>query len=199
MKNNNIKNNNSKKKLLRKLQKSSEIAAKLTKTLGIICIIGILFMIAIGCIELISGKTLDASVKDGDGFFIIVEGNEISNVGSMIIALSEVIAEITIFCICSFIASGIFGRIAEDGVPFKKQNTKGLKTIGELIIIDCFGPSIIAALVGVILGIFSKTEFDYSIVLNLDLNILVVGLFFLMLTNIFSYGANLQQESDDTV
>lgn len=191
--------NNCKEKLLLKLQKSSEKAAKFTKALGIICIIGIIFLLAVGCIEAIGGKSFEAPVNDGDGFFLSVVGSEVSNVGSMIIALSEVIAEITIFCICSFIASGIFSRIAEDGVPFKKKNTKGLKTIGELIIIDCFGPSIISALVGVILGIFSKAELNYSVVLNFDLNILVVGLFFLMLTNIFSYGAKIQQENDDMV
>lgn len=189
----------SKTKLLSKIQASSRKAASLSKIIAIICIIGIVVIfIAVGT-EFIRGKDLATPVGNDEGFFIEVDDVEITNLGNMIVALAEVTAELAILCIGAFTATKIFNVIAEDGIPFKSENSKRLKFIGELIIIDSFAPSIIAAAAGALMAVFSKSELDYSVTMNVDLGIVVIGMFFLLLTNIFSYGAKIQQENDDMV
>ncbi len=189
----------SKTKLLSKIQGSSRKAATLSRIIAVICIIGIVVIIATVGTEFIRGKDIATPVGNNEGFFVEVDDVEVTNLGNLIVALTEVTTELAILCIGAFTAAKIFSVIAEDGIPFKNENSKKLRFIGELIIIDSFAPSIIAAAVGALMAVFSKSELSYSVTMNIDLGIVIIGMFFLLLTNIFSYGAKIQQENDDMV
>lgn len=187
-------------KIRAKMKKSSRTAAGISKFVGIIGIIGMVCIAVYVSMYFVRGDSLASPISeiDGTSLTLTVEGFEIDTIADMVTAFSSVVVDIAIFSVIAFIASAMLSRIHKEGRPFTKENIKNLRTIGELIMIDSFAPALISSVVGIILNIAGKIE-DWSVMLNVDIDIVLIGALFFLLATIFAYGAKLQQESDETL
>lgn len=187
-------------KIRAKMKKSSRTAAGISKFVGIIGIVGIVCITIYVAMYFVRGDSLASPISeiDGTSLTLTVESFEIDTIADMVTAFSSVVADIAIFSAIAFIASAMLSRIHKDGRPFTKENIKNLRTIGELIMIDSFAPALISSVVGIILNIAGKTG-NTSVMLNVDIDIVLIGALFFLLATIFAYGAKLQQESDETL
>lgn len=185
-------------KIRAKMKKSSRTAAGISKFVGIIGIIGIVCIVVYVSMYFVRGDSLASPISEINGTSLTVEGFEINTIADMVTALSSGVVDIAIFSAIAFIASAMLSRIHKDGRPFTKENIKNLRTIGALIMLDSFVPALIVSVVGIILNIAGKIE-DWSVMLNVDIDIVLIGALFFLLATIFAYGAKLQQESDETL
>lgn len=92
----------------------------------------------------------------------------------------------------------MFGRIAEDGLPFKPLG-RSFRICSVLLMIGMFLPDLIGSAVTGVLYQFSDETFSWALNFNMHLDLLMIAVILLVLSRIFEYGALLQQESDDTV
>ncbi len=168
--------------------------------MGIIGIVGIVCIMIYVSMYFIRGDSLASPISEIDGTSITmtVDDFEINTIADMVTAFSSVVVDIALFSVIAFVASSMLSRINKDGRPFTKENIKNLRTIGELIMIDSFAPAVISSVVGIALNIFGKTG-NASVMLNVDIDIILIGTLFFLLATIFAYGAKLQQESDETL
>ncbi len=187
-------------KIRAKMKKSSKTAAGVSKFVGIIGIVGIVCIMIYVSMYFIRGDSLASPISEIDGTSITmtVDDFEINTIADMVTAFSSVVVDIALFSVIAFVASSMLSRINKDGRPFTKENIKNLRTIGELIMIDSFAPAVISSVVGIALNIFGKTG-NASVMLNVDIDIILIGTLFFLLATIFAYGAKLQQESDETL
>lgn len=187
-------------KIRAKMKKSSRTAAGISKFVGIIGIVGIVCIVVYVSMYFVRGDSLASPISeiDGTSLTLTVEGFEIDTIADMVTAFSSVVVDIAIFSAIAFIASAMLSRIHKDGRPFTKENIKNLRTIGELIMLDSFAPAVISSVVGIVLNIVEKTG-NASVMLNVDIDIILIGALFFLLATIFAYGAKLQQESDETL
>lgn len=185
-------------KIRAKMKKSSKTAAGISKFVGIIGIIGIVCIIIYTAMYFVRGDSLASPISEIDGTSLTVENFEINTIADMVAAFSSVVVDIALFSTIAFIASAMLNRIHKDGRPFSEENIKNLRTIGELIMLDSFAPAVISSVVGIVLNIVEKTG-NASVMLNVDIDIILIGALFFLLATIFAYGAQLQQESDETI
>lgn len=186
MKTNTITNKDS---LVQKIKKSSKVAMVIARLTGIIGIIGIAL-----CLLLIGIFIVDESALNEFGIIgEDIDGYIVKTAADCIAAFVSSIVAITIGTISSFLAANIFKRISEDGLPFKTENAKNLKTIGILIISSSVLPCIIGSIAGALAGPCT----EQTIMINIDSA--MIGILFFLVATIFNYGALLQNENDDMV
>ena len=88
------------------------------------------------------------------------------------------------------LAALMFFRIAKDGMPFTAKNSRTVRTIGILFLVNAVIPSVSAAgIIGTFKGVGGLV----------NPSALIEGLLFLFIAHIIRYGAMLQQESDETL
>lgn len=93
----------------------------------------------------------------------------------------------------------MFGRIAEDGLPFKPLG-RSFRICGVLLMIGMFLPDLIGFAVTSVLCRLSSEAITWELSFSmLHIDLLMIAVIVLVLSRIFEYGALLQQESDDTV
>lgn len=93
----------------------------------------------------------------------------------------------------------MFGRIAEDGLPFKPLG-RSFRICGVLLLIGMFLPELIGFAVTSVLCRLSSEVITWELSFSmLHIDLLMIAAILLVLSRIFEYGALLQQESDDTV
>lgn len=92
----------------------------------------------------------------------------------------------------------MFGRIAEDGLPFKPLG-RSFKICGVLLMIGMFLPDLIGFAVTCVLCRLGSEVISWELSFNMHLELLMIAVIVLVLSRIFEYGVLLQQESDDTV
>lgn len=103
------------------------------------------------------------------------------------------ITSCVIFIIAAMNVRGIFGGILKDGTPFRQSVVRKLRTVGGLFIITCIAPEFVGGVAQV--AVTNGRAFHLSV----ETQPILIGAFILILAQIFSYGALLQQESDETV
>lgn len=97
-----------------------------------------------------------------------------------------------------FVIGRMLGKIAETGMPFQPLG-KSFRTCGVLLMLGSVAPSFIGSAVTGVLCQVSDDPLSWEFRLSLNTELLVVAVIVLILSNIFEYGALLQQETDDTV
>lgn len=188
-----------KNKLISKIRKSSQKACSVSKFFTIMGIILILGVIIIAVKNISSAGSLDAPLDKNFESVITIDDKQPASVFELLYAMIAGIIQFSIFTVCTALATKIFGNIASDGIPFKKANTKRLSAIGNLIIFSSVIPYAASWLICLIISLVSGTDMNFSVRINLDLGIILVGILFSLITSIFSYGAIIQQENDDMV
>lgn len=131
-----------------------------------------------------------------ESFFAITEKNGTAELATTIPALAECIKkgiELILFAIMMFFASRMFRQISADGTPFRIESVRRMKRIAILLLINAVLPNLVQCLIVGFSVSWKASSF------SLGLSSLFLGLIFYLLTQIFSYGCILQQESDDTV
>ncbi len=186
-------------KIRENLKKSCAKANLFARFISITGVIAIAIAVLVVSSHFTMGKCLDSAISNKEGFFVQVEGFTVNTLGELIIAVSKGVTDILLYTVSAFLASDILKSIAEDGIPFKRSIAKKLKKIGTLIILDSFVPVCVASLVNIVVAMISENAVNSSVNLVIDLNVAVSGALLYILSNIFSYGTQLQQESDDTV
>lgn len=189
----------SKTKLLTKIRKLSGKACSISKFFTVMGIIIIIAIIIIAVMNISSAGSLDAPLGNDFQAVVTIDDKQPESVFELLYTMIAGVIHFSIFTVCTALATKIFGNIASDGIPFKKANTKKLSTIGNLIIFSSVIPYTASWLICLIISLVSGTDMNFSVRINLDLGIILVGILFSLITSIFSYGAIIQQENDDMV
>lgn len=87
----------------------------------------------------------------------------------------------------------IFRDISRDTTPFSTKHTKKMRRIGRLLIIDSLVVPIAEAGISKTLGGTAQVTYDFSG------ELIVLGLILYCFALFFEYGAQLQQQSDETL
>lgn len=109
---------------------------------------------------------------------------------------TSIVSVILIFAILKF-AEDVFERINITLRPFEEKNIKDMILIARLMITCSFAPSI----AGSIFAIISASHYceNMQIKVSVELSVLFVGVIVYCIAEVFKYGYNLQNESDETI
>lgn len=178
--------------LQQKIKRSSGIMATIVKVLYVSLIIGICIPIAI-IIWAASNPGRDMSGMDAVRILSML-GQPLSSTSDVIAEMCTIImAGIFIFFILKT-ANGLFRAIAEDALPFRKENSARLKKIGIGLLTYSFVLPIARA------GFYASFgSADTAVQTTFDVPFIVLALVFIFIARVFDYGAELQRQSDETL
>lgn len=177
--------------LKEKIQKSSRTMAIITKVLCILLIVGL-------CIPI--GILVWYAAAPDSNFFALRGLRFYSSAGQMMTSSGEILAET-----CGIILAGgfilyslmvalrIFNAVKTDMMPFSQENTKGLKKIATALLIYSILEPISKAC---FYGIFAP---EIAIQTSINIVTFMLALIFFFISVVFSYGAELQKNFDETL
>ena len=115
----------------------------------------------------------------------------------IISALCYVLSESLIVCASSAVIAKLselyFTRELKDGTPFTLEGARQIQRLGIITVSISFGSQILYAIIKAIFERIYKGSTSDSIYLP---NYILLGLFFILLAQIFRYGAELKEKAD---
>lgn len=174
-----------------KIRKNSKIMVTITRILCILLIIGLCIPISVLMSHVLAPNTHLLSLK-GIHFY--------SSTGELMTTTNEIIAEMSSIILSSvfilfvlLLAYQIFKSISLDAIPFSQANAIRLKKIAIVLVIYSIVQPISRA--------WFYTIFAPEITIQVSLNVIstILSLIFFFISIVFTYGAELQRLSDETL
>lgn len=119
-------------------------------------------------------------------------------IGNILTSIIQNLIYVAMFMICK----SLFDGIVKQGTPFRTETVSRLKLISLLLAVSSAVPSFISYICYMIITPSDLFDLRSSLtngVLKVNLNYIFAALLFFVLTVIFRYGCQLQQESDETL
>ena len=158
-----------------------KVAKILAKVIFIISIVG-----GAGCLMGLFLLPLAAGISflSGEGFYDTASSYLGCSVGLVSCAAEAVFA---------FLSEKYFKKVLDDGTPFTYESSKSIFRLGIASIIISVASSILSGIVAAIIVLLSSGSADYNTNTSFSL---AIGLFFLFLSMIFKYVAELRSTSE---
>ncbi|MCL1823496.1 MAG: DUF2975 domain-containing protein [Oscillospiraceae bacterium] len=171
-----------------KIKKMSKVLNAFLKIGAIVLIMVIILQIVLIAIS----SSLDLSsnaIIDVFGINIPLNGNINNFRAIMLFTMSSA----AVMAAVLFVASFIFKNISRDGLPFTKRNSNKIKIISLLLIAhEVLLPPLRLLILMVLIP-------EAEAAVSMNLGIIVAAAVFFCIALIFEYGAELQQQSDETL
>lgn len=174
-----------------KIQKNSKIMTVIATVLCISLIAGLLIPVIVLIWHAIAPAT-DLLAFSGLGFY--------SSAGQLVTSTGELIAEMWIILVSGIfvlpillLARGIFYSTSKDIMPFSRENAERLHKIAAILLVYSIVQPIAKA------GFYKSFSPEITIQSSLNINSVILALIFLFISIVFTYGADLQRQSDETL
>lgn len=177
--------------LKEKIQKSSRIMAVITKVLCILLSVGLLIPVSV-LIWVTAAPDTDFNSVPGLGFYS-PSGLLLTSNGEIISGMFTIIVSAIFIIYILIIAYRIFKSIGQFIIPFSQDNAKSLKKIAVILLIYSIIEPIAKA------GFYGTFASEVQIQTSVNSLSVILALIFFFISVLFSYGAELQRQSDETL
>lgn len=177
--------------LKEKIQKTSGIMAVITKVLCILLAVGLLIPVLV-LMRSAAAPDTDLSAIPGLGFYS-PSGELMTSNGEIIAGMFTIIVSAIFIIYILIIAYRIFKAISRYMMPFSHDNAKKLKKIAVILLIYSIAVPIAKA------GFYGTFAPEIQIQTSVNSLSVILAMIFFFISVLFSYGAELQQQSDETL
>lgn len=177
--------------LKEKIQNSSRIMAVITKVLCILLTVGLLIPVSV-LIWSAAAPDTDFNSVPGLGFYSL-SGQLLTSNGEIIAGMFTIIVSAIFILYILVIAYYIFKAISQYIMPFSQDNAKKLKKIAVILLIYSIVEPVAKA------GFYGTFASEVQIQTSVNSLSVILALIFFFISVLFSYGAELQRQFDETL